>query len=696
VNGASRGSADGLQYGPPAAPPPVVPGTAGPEATLSGAALLPWALLGVVDVLAIAARYEAHGWARPGLVAALVAAAVAWALIAGGGQDSREGRAPGLAVAAALAGWLAVAVLVTPWGLLGSWQVLYLLAGGWLAAARSWQAIHGGQPPGPGAGRRDIPAAALRLVPGPGRVPGLAATGPGLTAAADDGTAGYAEASGAASGDGGGEGYELPALETLAQGSPASGTAELTADPVAAAIQAVFDEFGVAATVSDAVRAPQVTRYKAVLGPGVAVGTVTKLAGNIAYRTGVPEDLVRILTPVPGESAMGIEIPNGQRDTVLLGDVLASPAAKGDPHPLVTGLGKDADGNWLVANLARMPHLLIAGATGAGKSVCVNAVITSVLTRATPDQVRMILIDPKRVELAAYAGIPHLLTPIITDARKAGDALQWVTGEMERRYDLLAGAGFKHVDDYNAAVRSGLLPLPCEHLPYLLVIIEELAELMMAGAQKKDVEDAIVRIGQLARACGIHQVLATQRPSVDVVTGLIKANVPSRLAFATSSLADSRVILDQPGAEKLTGKGDGLFLPIGARVPVRFQGARVSEGEIREVVAQWRSAPRPELIPDLAPATPAGAEGSPAASIGDDGDLLAEAAELIITAQYGSTSMLQRKLRVGFAKAGRLMDLLEGFGVVGPSEGAKPRDVLVPPEGLDTVLDRIRQAGGIS
>jgi S-DNA-T family DNA segregation ATPase FtsK/SpoIIIE len=654
-------------------------------------ALVPWWVLAGTDAYAVAVRYGAHGVVRLGLLGAAVVAAVAWALVTGGGQGSREGRGPWLAVAAALAVWLAVAVLVTPWGAVGCWQVLYLLAGGWLAAARSWRAVHGddaedgdlGQDTGDdsAAGRHDIPVTTLRLAaaaPPAGPGPAYAARMRGKPEPA------WPEPDGST--------YELPDAGVLARGTATAVAPELSADPVAAAIQAVFDEFGVSARVTGAVRAPQVTRYKATLGPGVAVGTVTKLAGNIAYRTGVPEGLVAILTPVPGESAMGIEIPNSDRDIVLLGDVLASPAAKDDHHPLTVGLGMDADGNWLVACLAKMPHLLLAGATGAGKSVCLNTLITSVLTRATPDQVRMILIDPKRVELAIYAGIPHLLTPIITSAPKAVGALQWTTGEMERRYDILAASGFRHVDDYNAAVRAGQAGAGAELLPYLLVVIDELAELMMVG-QKKDVEDAIVRIGQLARACGIHLVLATQRPSVDVVTGLIKANVPSRLAFATSSMADSKVILDQPGAEKLTGKGDGLFAPIGARLLIRFQAALVSEEETRQVVEQWRAAPRPDLIPDLAPAAPSSASEG-AADIGDDLELLLAAAELVISTQHGSTSMLQRKLRAGFAKAGRLMDLLEDFGVVGPSEGSKAREVLIPPEGLEEALDRVSQAGG--
>jgi S-DNA-T family DNA segregation ATPase FtsK/SpoIIIE len=486
--------------------------------------------------------------------------------------------------------------------------------------------------------------------------------------------------------------YVPPGPAVLKTG-PAPRRRSETGDALAAKIDDVFTRMGIDASVTGQVRGPSVIRYQVETGEKTRVGAVMKLRDDIAYAVGNP--LVRMLAPIPGHSAIGVEIPNPEREVVTLGDVLNSPPAKADHHPMLVGLGKSVEGDHVLANLTKMPHMLIAGATGAGKSVCVNGLITSILLRATPDQVRMILIDPKRVELAAYATIPHLLFPIVTDPVKAATALAWVCGEMDRRYDDLSEFGFKHIDDFNLNARDGKIVrdgVALEPYPYLLVIVDELADLMMVaqkGVEGLDVEASIVRITQLARAAGIHIVLATQRPSVDVVTGLIKANVPSRLAFATSSGTDSKVILDQTGAEKLIGQGDALFLPMGAQRPVRLQNAYVTEKEIREVVArvscQARSAYRDGVAAPDAPSPQ-----RPADDVGDDLDLMLQAAELIISTQFGSTSMLQRKLRVGFAKAGRLMDLLEAHGVVGPADGSKARDVLVPVEDLPQLLERLR------
>ncbi len=484
--------------------------------------------------------------------------------------------------------------------------------------------------------------------------------------------------------------WELPGLESLER-SGSQDVDERLLQNGARNLEAALASHGVETRVTGMEVGPTVTRYELSLGKGVKVSRVTSLHKDIAYAMASAD--VRILAPIPGRSAIGVEVPNADRHLVALGDILSTKTASDATHPLEVALGQDISGNAVMANLASMPHVLIAGATGAGKSSCINSVITSLLMRTTPDEVRMILIDPKRVELGQYDRLPHLLTQVVTNPKKAANALSWAVKEMERRYDVLSEIGFRDITGYNAAYDEGRLASDLneerefERMPFVVVVVDELNDLMMVAA--RDVEDSITRLAQMARAVGIHLVIATQRPSVNVITGVIKANIPSRMAFAVSSLADSRVILDQPGAERLIGKGDMLVVGANSSVAQRVQGCWVGEAEIHQVVAHWRrQAPNTNYIEGVEGSDGRGSAVIPGGSSGDEGDdeLMMQAMTIIVDTQLGSTSMLQRKLKVGFARAGRLMDLLEQRGVVGPSIGSKARDVLMTQEELDALL----------
>lgn len=432
-------------------------------------------------------------------------------------------------------------------------------------------------------------------------------------------------------------------------------------------LEDTLESFGVKIKVTHVTQGPAITRYEAQPAPGVKVSKITNLSDDIALSLAATD--VRIEAPVPGKSVVGIEVPNKEIATVHFREVLETPEFQNSPSKLTVVLGKDITGSPIVADLTKMPHLLIAGATGSGKSVCVNTLINSILYKARPDEVKFLLVDPKMVELTNYNGIPHLIAPVVTDPKKAAGALKWIVTEMETRYELFAAAGVRDIVRYNY-LRTQEKKEDAPPLPYVVVIIDELADLMMVAPG--DVEDSICRLAQMARAAGIHLLIATQRPSVDVITGLIKANVPSRIAFAVSSQIDSRTILDMNGAEKLLGRGDMLYYPMGASKPIRVQGCFLADKEVENVVRFLQNQAKPEYqeIPNIELGT-----DKPAEDTGDE--LFHQAALLFIEAGNASVSLLQRRLRIGYTRAARLMDLLEEKGVVGGYEGSKPREVLL-------------------
>ena len=633
-------------------------------------------------------------------------------------------------VAVGLLGWLALSGMSLGTVGRGIWWVLRRVGLALAAVVRlvvSDRRSEGdGEEPAGGAGAADDPAPGEEI--SPGRLPPGAAGQPPVAmpaAAPLSGGPRPAEQPPAASASGAGRRgrqAEPPAAQLAAAGddsgqwrrpnlgilkrTPAQEVDGRLISERGRALEAALAAHGVEATLADVVVGPTVSRYELVLAEGVKVARVTALSRDIAYALASAE--VRILAPIPGRQAIGVEVPNPARHAVTLGDILASDEAAAASHPLDVALGRDITGQAVMGNLGAMPHILIAGATGSGKSSSLNSIITTILMRCTPEQVRLILVDPKMVEMRQYANVPHLLTQPVIDPKKAANALGWAVREMERRYELLSRVGCRDITGYNEMYEASLAAGGGEaagddeeealkRLPFIVIVVDELSDLMMVAP--REVEDAIWRLAQMARAVGVHLVIATQRPSTNVITGVIKANIPARMALSVSSLTDSRVILDQAGAERLVGNGDMLLLDGTAGTPRRIQGAWVSEEEVRRVTAVWRRQngrrPESEAITAEDLATPS-LVGSRDSGDPDDDELLEAAMELVVDSQLGSTSMLQRKLRVGFARAGRLMDLLEQRGVVGPSEGSKAREVLMTPQEFATEQAAAHRNGGSS